>query len=307
MIRLLIAIFAILSISFAAHATHASERTKQGFGLMITNDVLGDTHDRWRTGSFESSWIFAPGWAGQAPARFGELLELRINGEVVGPENLATPAPFDRRYGQALSFGLHTHWQPGLVDYALGLDAVITGSQIGLDDVQEALHTVLGGRDPSAVVLAGQLSNGIHANGVFEAGRRFDLGTTQIRPFLEARAGTETLARLGVDLTFVRYGSSGLLVRNPISGHRLSAVEDVPYSGLSFLMGADVAYVENSIFIASSAPVQLEEVRTRARAGVHWRSQAGTSVFYGVTWLSEEFNTQREAQVVGSLQLRVKF
>lgn len=303
--RLLFAICAFFCLSLSANAV---ERTKQGFGLMMTNDVLGDTHDRWRTGSFESSWIFAPGWAGKAPARFGELVELRINGEVVGPENLAAPAPLDRRYGQMLSFGVHTHFQPGLIDYAIGVDAVVTGSQVGLDEVQEALHSVLGGRDPSAPVLASQVSNGLHLNGVFEAGRRVSLGgAAHLRPFVEARAGTETLVRLGFDLTLGQYGSTGLLVRNPVSGHRLSAVEDTAYSGFSWIVGADVAYVDSSIFIASNAPVRLEDVRTRVRTGVHWRTQAGTAIFYGLSWLSEEFTTQREAQVVGSLQLRVKF
>ena len=305
MYRLIFALCALFLLSFEGQA---ADRSKQGFGLSITNDSIGDNSDRWRTGSFESSWIFAPDWTGQAPARFGELIELRINGEIVGPANLINPAPLDRRYGQALSFGLHTHFQPGAVDYAMGLDAVITGSQVGLDNVQDFLHTFLGGRDASPGVLAAQLSNGIHANAVFEAGRRFQLGAaTQFRPFLEAQAGTETLARVGFDLTFGQYGSTGLLVRTPTSGQRLSAVEDAPYSGVSVLLGADVAYVDNSIYIASNAPVQLEDYRARARAGLHWRSQAGTAVFYGVTWLSEEFNTQPEGQVVGSLQLRVKF
>ncbi|MEL7011981.1 MAG: lipid A-modifier LpxR family protein [Pseudomonadota bacterium] len=303
--RLVLAFFALFFLSFEGHA---AERTKQGFGLMVTNDSIGDNRDRWRTGSFESSWIFAPDWTGQAPARFGELIELRINGEIVGPANLINPAPLDRRYGQALSFGLHTHFQPGALDYAVGLDAVITGSQVGLDNVQDFLHTFLGGRDASPGVLAAQLSNGLHANAVFEVGRRYKLGTaTQLRPFLEARAGTETLARVGFDLTFGHFGSTGLLVRTPTSGQRLSAVEDAPYSGLSLLLGADVAYVDSSIYIASNAPVQLEDYRARARAGLHWRSQAGTALFYGATWLSEEFSTQPEGQFVGSLQLRMKF
>lgn len=305
MTRLFIVVCAIFSLTVQ---THAAERSKQGYGLMVTNDILGDTHDRWRTGSFESSLIFAPDWSGKAPARFGELLELRINGEIVGPQDVSNPAPLDRRYGQALSLGVHTHFQPRTVEYALGIDAVFTGSQVGLDDVQEAVHTVLGGRDPSPAVLAAQVSNGVHANGVFEAGRRIEMGAaTQLRPFVEARAGTETLARVGFDLTFGRYGSSGLLIRNPVSGHRFSAVEDAAYAGFSWLLGADVAYVENSIYIPSSGPVRLEDTRTRVRGGVHWRTRAGSAVFYGVTWLSEEFNTQSEAQVVGSLQLRVKF
>ncbi|MEM7733600.1 MAG: lipid A-modifier LpxR family protein [Pseudomonadota bacterium] len=305
MTRLLIAICAMLCL---VSQTFAAERTKQGYGLMITNDVLGDAHDRWRTGSFESSLVFAPDWQGQAPARFGELLELRFNGEVVSPEDATNPSPLDRRYGQAVSLGLHTHFQPGRVEYVLGADVVVTGSQVGLDDVQETVHDLLGGRDPSPVVLAGQISNGVHANGVFEAGLRAQLGqSSEVRPFFELRAGTETLARVGFDLTIGRYGSSGLLVRNPISGHRLSAVEDSPYRGLSWVLGADVAYVDNSVFIASSGPVRLEDYRARVRGGAHWRTQAGTAIYYGVTWLSEEFTTQRESQVVGSLQLRVKF
>ncbi len=305
MTRLLAAFFAIFLMTLQVNA---GERQKQGFGLMITNDVLGDGHDRWRSGSFESSWIFAPDWSGQAPARFGELLELRINGEIVSPSNIVNPAPFDRRYGQTLSVGLHTHWQPSAVEYAVGLDAVITGSQVGLDDVQEVVHDILGGSDPSPAVLSAQISNGVHANGVFEVGRDFDLGaTSQIRPFFELRAGTETLARAGFDMTFGSYGSSGLLIRNPVSGHRFSAVADNAYRGFSFLFGADVAYVDNSVFIPSSGPVRLEDYRTRVRAGAHWRSMAGSSIFYGISWLDKEFNTQTEGQIVGSLQLRLIF
>lgn len=305
MIRLLAA-FCVLTMM--VQPVGATERSKQGFGLMLTNDLFGDGYDRWRTGSFESSWIFAPDWTGRPPARFGELVEIRVNGEIVGPADLVNPAPLDRRYGQTLSFGLHTHFRPASIDHALGLEAVVTGAQVGLDQVQEVVHDVLGGRDPSLAVQAAQVSNGVYANAAWEAGREVVLGrNSHIRPFVELRAGTETLARTGVDLTFGRYGQSGLLIRAPISGHRFSAVEDAPYKGFSFLLGADVAYVEDSIFLPSNGPVQLEEFRPRARAGMHWRSQGGTSLYYGFSWLGEEFNTQPDGQIVGSLQLRVKF
>ena len=57
----------------------------------------------------------------------------------------------------------------------------------------------------------------------------------------------------------------------------------------------------------SRSGVQVEETRTRVRGGVHWEGQGGGALFYGVTWLGEEFEGQREGQVVGSLQFRLRF
>lgn len=301
-------LLAALCVVFALNSQAAAEtRTWQGWGLLVTNDSLGDTHDRWRTGSFASSHVWAQGWSGMLPDRFGALIELRINGEVLGPENLAAPAPLDRRYGQALSFGLHTHFQPGVIAWSIGADLVVTGPQTGLDHLQEALHDVLGGRDASPAVKAAQVGNDVKPTLVLEAGREFALGdTVRLRPFVEARAGVETLLRAGADLTIGGFGQGGLLVRAPVTGQRFGAIEGAPQAGLSAMFGADIAHVADSEFF-TSGPVRLRETRARARAGLHWRSRAGTSVFYGLTWLDREFVTQRESQVVGSVQLRVKF
>lgn len=286
----------------------AQERGGYSFGMLVTNDTLGDGYDRWRSGSVASSHVWAPGWSGDLPRGIGSVLELRVNAEILAPENLATPAPGDRPYAQALSFGLHSHFRPRAIEYSVGADLVLTGPMTQLDHVQEALHDVLGGRDASPAVKAGQVSNDVDPVVVFEAGREFRLGgNVRLRPFVEARAGIETLARVGADLTFGRFGEGGLLVRAPATGHRYSAIEEAPYSGLSLMFGGDVAHVASSEFLPSSGPARLRETRTRARAGLHWRSRAGSSVFYGLTWLGREFTGQREEQIVGSVQLRLKF
>ncbi|MEQ8896784.1 MAG: DUF2219 family protein [Roseovarius sp.] len=305
MTRLLAALCAIFSLSIPAMA---QERGPYSFGMLVTNDSLGDGHDRWRTGSMASSHVWAPGWTGQGDYGLGQVWELRINAEVMGPENLATPAPLDRVYAQALTFGLHTHFQRNAIEYAIGGELALTGPMTQLDHVQEALHDVLGGRDASPATKAAQVSNDVDPAVVFEAGREFRLGQrARLRPFVEARAGVETLVRAGADFTLGQFGQGGLLVRAPVTGHRYSVIQEAPYSGLSLMVGADTAYVHSSEFFPSSGPTQLNETRNRARAGLHWRSRAGSSVFYGLTWLDKEFATQREDQVVGSVQLRIKF
>lgn len=309
MTRLLAALMALGFFAvFLATQAAAEGRGKLGYGLLLTNDVLGDTRDRWRTGSFASSLVLGPVGRQGLPDRFGSVLEIRFNGEVIGPENLATPAPLDRRYAQALSLGLHTHFQRGAVEYALGGDLVFTGPMVGLDHVQEAMHDVLGGRDASPAVKAAQVGNGVHPTLVFEMGRSFEIGRkARLRPFVEARAGVETLARVGADLTIGEFGANGLLIRAPDTGQRFVAADGGAQPGLSLLLGADIAHVANSAFLADAGPVRLEETRSRARAGLQLRMRGGSSLFYGLTWLDKEFASQREAQVVGSLQLRVKF
>ncbi|MEQ9260669.1 MAG: DUF2219 family protein [Roseovarius sp.] len=311
MARLLAALFALgfFAVFLATQAAAGDARTRIGYGLLITNDVFGDTHDRWRTGSFASSLVLgAPSHAEALPERLGALLEIRFNGEVIAPENLANPAPADRPYAQALSLGLHSHFQRSGVEYALGADLVFTGPMVGLDHLQERLHDITGGRDASPAVKAAQIGNDVKPSGVFEMGRSFTVGpNARLRPFFEARAGVETLARVGADLTIGGLGQGGLMVRAPVSGHRFVAVGGAPRPGLSMVLGADIARVGDSAYFRSAGPARLEETRTRARAGLSWQTRRGASLFYGLTWLDKEFTTQREAQVIGSAQLRLRF
>lgn len=296
-----------LGVSVALAGTAGAEgRSRIGYGLIFTNDLIGDGDDRWRSGSVASSRVYAPGWQGQAPSRFGELLELRFNGEIIAPDDLSTPAPVDRPFAGALSLGLHTHMQRAGMEYALGADLVVTGPQTGLDDFQDWLHDIVGGDEISRAARRGQVDDGFHPTGVIEAGRSFELGAARLRPFAEARVGVETLVRAGADLSFGRLTRGELLVREPVTGQRYRAVRaDMP--GTAFILGADIAWVEDSEFLPGRANVTPEDTRARVRGGLHWEGLSGASVFYGLTWLSEEFEEQREAQVVGSLQFRLRF
>ncbi len=279
-----------------------------GFGLLVSNDTFGDGHDRWRSGSFASSYVWAPDLGAGLPASPGEVIEFRFNGEILAPENISRPAPRDRRYAQALSFGLHTHFRRRAMEYAVGADLVVTGPVTQLDHLQKAFHSVLGGRTLSPAVKAAQISNDVDPTLVIEAGREFPFGARmRLRPFIEVRWGIETLLRAGGEVTLGRFGQGGLLVRAPDTGQRFSAVQEAPYRGFSLVLGGDVAHVINSDFFPSTGPVRLRETRARARLGLHWRNRKGTSLFYGLNWLGKEFEGQREGQFAGSLQLRLKF
>ena len=296
-----------LGVCLAVTGTVQAEgRYRVGYGLVFTNDVIGDGHDRWRTGSVASSRVYAPGWDGAAPARLGEMLELRFNGEIIAPDDISTPAPGDRPFAGALSLGLHSHVTRGRMEYSLGGDLVVTGPQTGLDDFQDFIHDLVGGDDISSGVRRNQVGNEFHPTGVIEAGRSFELGRVRLRPFAEARVGVETLVRAGADITFGSLTQGELMVREPVTGQRYRVVrEDVP--GYAIVLGADIAHVEDSEFLPSRSTVRIEETRTRVRGGVHWEGRGGGSVFYGVTYLGEEFERQREGQIVGSLQFRLRF
>ncbi|MDT8327570.1 MAG: DUF2219 family protein [Roseovarius sp.] len=284
----------------------AEGRERIGYGLLFTNDLIGDTKDRWHTGSVASSRVWADGWSGAAPARFGGLLEFRFNGEVIAPENLSRPVASDRPFVGALSFGLHTHFKPALIEYTVGADLIVTGSQTGLDDFQDHIHDIVGERNISRAVQRNQVDNAFRPAGVFEAGRSFDLGNARIRPFAEARFGVEDLVRAGADITIGSLTRDELLIREPTTGQRYRVVrQDVP--GVAFVLGGDIAYVDQSDYLPARSGITVKEDRIRLRGGAHWEGPRGGSLFYGVTWLGEEFDQQDSAQVVGSVQFRLRF
>jgi hypothetical protein len=129
-----------------------------------------------------------------------------------------------------------------------------------------------------------------------------------LRPFVEGQWGYETLIRAGADLTIGRFGQGALQVRDVVTGHRVAGIRapDGGAPGLSVVLGGDVARVGDSALLPEDGAAVLRRDRMRLRAGLHWQGQR-SDVFYGVTWLSPEFEDQREGQLVGALQLRLRF
>lgn len=298
--------FVALGLSVFATQSNAEGRTQIGYGRLIQNDFIGDGQDRWRTGSVASSRVWGPEGQVGLPQFFGELLEFRINAEIIAPDNLVTPAAGDRPYAGSLSFGLHTHYERSNIEYAVGLDMVLTGEMTLLGDFQGALHDLLGVDKASDSTLASQIDNAVHPTAVIEVGRTFSIGEqVELRPFVEARAGVETMLRAGADISFGRVGSDELQVRDPVSGQRYRVIQN-PEEGFSFVVGGDIAKVRDSAYLPEADGYTVTDTRSRLRAGVHWQGET-TNIFYGVTWLGEEFEGQDEGQVVGSLRLNLNF
>jgi hypothetical protein len=287
-------------------AFETSTRHRIGYGRLTTNDLIGDGKDRWRTGSITTSRIYGYGWDGSAPARFGELLELRMQGQIIAPEDLTTANASDRPWAGALSFGLHSHMQRDDTEIALGADLVFIGPQTRLDKLQDALHGALGAPRLSDAMLAQQIPNKIRPTLVFETGQVIDLGAAvSLRPFAEARAGDETLVRIGADFSFGTIGRGELLVRESVTGQRYRAVYDSA-PGYSFTLGGDIAYVADSVYLPEDRGYELTSRRDRARVGLHWQGEKA-SAFYGLTYLGEEFTGQGEGQLTGSVRLKLRF
>lgn len=274
---------------------------------MITNDFIGDGKDRWRTGSVASSRVWGPEWAGELPTGVGEILELRLGAEIIAPESLDAFNRNDRRYGTSLSIGAHTQYLAGQTEVSAGVDLVFVSPQTGLSQFQGALHNALSVPEPVDSVLNNQIGNSINPTAALELGRSFDLSErSHVRPFLEARAGAETYVRAGFDLTFGSLGRGELMSRDLVSGQRYRTVAN-DWSGLSAVLGADFAYVGSSVYFSETRGPSVSKTRERVRLGIHWQGENEAALFYGMTWLGEEFEGQDGGQVIGSARLNFRF
>lgn len=302
MYRAILAIF--MALQLYSVAADAQGRVELGWGRLFTNDFLGDNKDRWRTGSYTVSKVVGRGWNGVLPEAMGEILEFRFRSETMAPASLIAPAPGDRRYAGVLSLGVHTQFEKRGVEFRLGGDLVFTGPQTGVGRLQSEIHKILGATVPT--VLGNQIPNGIFPTLTAEAGRPFAITPNVIfRPFVEGQAGVETLIRFGGDLHIGQVGLDDLYLRDVVTGQRFRATRG-GVTGFAAVLGADAAYVAGSAYLPASDGYVLTDARLRVRAGVHWQGEK-SSVFYGLTWLSEEFEAQSEPQVQGSVQLNIRF
>jgi len=296
-----------LALGFATATAGMSDSwSRVGYGRLINNDFLGDFKDRDQTGSYVSSRLYARSPVSGMPTRAGEVLELRIQGDLKTPDNLRVPAPGDRPYAGSLSLGVHTHYEQAGLQISMGAEVVATGPQTGLDTLQTALHDGLGVSAPSALAKAGQISNGFHPGVIVELGRDMRLsGRTTLRPFIEGRYGAETLIRAGFDLTLGAVGREPLQVRDGITGQRYRTVLN-DENGVSFVLGGDMALVSESIYLPAANGLSLTDTRDRARMGMHWQGARGHG-FFGVTYLGREYRSQDSAQMVGSIRIGLEF
>lgn len=282
------------------------KRRVLGYGRLTSNDLIGDGQDRWRTGSVTSSRVWGYSWEGTAPARLGQLLEARIQGQIIAPDNLTRVNPKDRPYAGALALGVHTHSYNRGLELALGMDLVMIGPQTHLDQLHKGLHKMFGKPEPSDAVLALQIGNQFRPTAVAELGQSFTIGQRlDVRPFVEARAGDETLIRVGADLTIGSVGQGELLSRDSITGQRYRVIYRSD-PGFSFVIGGDMAYVADSVYLPEDRGYQLTDRRDRLRAGVHWQGEKASG-FYGLTYLGREFSGQSEGQVTGSVRIKLRF
>ncbi|MCC7319494.1 MAG: DUF2219 family protein [Rubellimicrobium sp.] len=274
-----------------------------GQGRLFSNDALGDGHDRWQTGSYTYALIRGEDWTGDLPP-LGGIVEWRFASQIVAPMHVGSGG-VDRPYAGRLSTGVHVHFGLGPFDGALGADLVMLGPQTGLARGQRALHRLFGLSGPFGT--DHQIADTVRVAGVGEIALPLRVAPrVLLRPYAGVEAGVEDLARIGADVILGAVGQADLLVRDPVTGHLIRAVEG-PQTGFSFVLGADRTQVGQSLYLPADQGFRAESERWRARVGVHWQAGDDISFFYGLTWLSPEFEGQDGAQVVGSLKASFAF
>jgi hypothetical protein len=279
----------------------AGERVYLGASYAIGNDSIGQFRDRWQSSQLMGSVFFGPRTEAPRMLPPGRLVEVRLSHRVITPESLDAPAPEDRPFAGAFGLEVLTHGQADGVEVSLGAGLVVTGPDTGTFRFQRWLHERLG--YPLPAPEGREVANGVHPSLMAEIGRSFGEGPA-VRPFVELRGGVEALARIGADVTWGAPGARRVVVREPVTGQRLPVLWGPPEEGLSFTAGADVAAVGYSAFLSDDG--FDPEPRLRVRGGVRWQGE-GWSVTYGASWLSPEFAGQRQGQVVGVVQVGLRF
>jgi hypothetical protein len=302
-VRRLIFALAVAALNFASPA-HSEGRETIGAGRLFNNDYLGDGSDRWPTGSYVYSHIMArEDYTGQEA--FGDLIEYRLRAEIIAPRR-GTAAPGDRPYVGAVSLGAHTHFDYSGTKLSLGADIMALGPQTGLSDFQLAIHDAFDISHPPHVAL--QLGNRVLLNGLAAATRTYPISDrATFRPFVEAQIGAEDMVRAGGDIIFGDVAQQDLLLRDVVTGQLYRGTETKGISGMSYVIGADIASVFESSYLPSDMGYAVSDTRARARAGVYWQMGDDVSFFYGATYLGEEFEGQSEGQVLGSLKVNFNF
>lgn len=285
--------------------SNAETRELLGVGRLFSNDYLGDGRDRYQSGSYVRSYVRGPAdWDGTAQD-FGTIREYRMRSAIIASDGIGA-APGDRPYAGVLSFGVHSHFGQDTFRGTVGVDVTGVGPQTGVSRFQERAHDQLG--LAQVRFTDSQLENAFHLGLTAEAAENVQLSRhITARPFAELQIGPEDIARFGADVVLGRDIASDILIRDVATGHLYRGTESPENAGFSWVIGADLAAVADSVYLPEDRNVTATDRRGRVRAGMHWQSESDTTVFYGLSYLTPEFEGQPEGQLIGSLKLNFNF
>lgn len=299
--------FFVLLVLLMPFATVASAQSTEllGVGRLFSNDYLGDGRDRYQSGSYVGSFVRGPSdWDG-TPQEIGTIREYRLRSAIISSDGIGE-APGDRPYAGVLSFGVHSHFGEDTFRGSVGVDVTAVGPQTGVSRFQEGAHDTFG---LSQVRFTdSQLDDAVYLGLTAEAAEVLYLpyGFTA-RPFAELQFGPEDIARFGADFFVGSDIASEILIRDVATGQLYQGTGHEDNSGFALVVGADLAAVSDSVYLPEDRGAIASDTRGRLRAGVHWQGEGDTSAFYGVTYLSPEFDEQPEGQFTGSLKLNFNF
>lgn len=297
----------IIVIFFALSTSVSAEENPKtiGFGFILNNDFFGDGKDRWQTGSLSTSRLYGSLSSGQVPTAFGDLIEIRLQDQVISPNDTTSARP-DRQWAGVYSFGLHSHFRDNVFRYSLGIDLNILGPQTGLFDFQEKLHERIGNAPFNDAIKDTAISDQVKISALTEVAYPFEFGQqANGAVFGEVRTGLEDIARIGFDMSIGKDHFAPIKVRDTVTGQLYTVIPDSkPSFYVSF--GADTAKIGRSVFFQDPTIATALPNRHRVRASLNWGAGRAFG-FFGLTWLSPEFEGQKSGQIVGSWQTQIKF
>jgi hypothetical protein len=253
-----------------------------GYASSFSNDFIGDSHDRWRSASYQGSLFYCLPDGGLA-----EPVELRARAEIISPWTEAEQHGVDRPFVTAVGFGVFGHKRFGRLQTSAGAEVLRVGSETALADLQAAAHNRLdleksfdiSGDDHDSV--DNSVAFGVSAELAYQFALNENLA---IRPFAFASGGAEQVGTFGADVLIGSIAAQDVWTRDVTTGRLMSPHAHLA-DGVSFVAGWDTSIVESSYLIPEDSNVSLLGERSRARAGVQLNGPMG-DIFIGQAWLS---------------------
>ena len=292
----------------------------------IWNDRIGDGKDRYKTGGMTQSWVFPETLfldERLLPDRVSAF-ELQGRGFIATPDNTqAGGAANDRPFAQYVGVGAyHRSWgrparfsdrTTGALETRAGVEIGWQGDPLPLFDIQDALHGDTQVSLSPGNTIDGEFLVNLELEGVYRHQTSTRFLDLDIAPFVRVSTGMrENSLRAGADVILGSSLSARTWNHEPAIGALLpGGSRRRPGPGWALWVGGDAGYVLTDAFLdggfaANGPKVDREDMTYRLRAGLMFEFDP-VAIVYSANWLSPEFSSQPEGQVIGAVSIKYRF